>query len=291
VSPKRGKLLGGKPPRRAGKWTRQRGGITTKRDRSFEIEVLGVLAAALFVLGIVGGFTWAMDRQLRGGILRQESEARVRADWVDVEALPAYVPRAFLAVVDPSFLRTGALRTGDDGTTLARELVSQVHLLPAGLGGNARELVMAPLLEHRATKRDLLELYMNRAYIGDHQELELYGIGRATEEYFGKQATELTLGEAATLAGLMLQPRITDPGAEAGAVGARRNEVLEVMLRGELITPDQYRAAMRERLGFQPGLSDPPMTRPADWTLEPEVIRLPPELRSPPDTLTADPLA
>lgn len=249
--------------------------------------LLGTLAIGLFVLGLVGGFAWAADRQLRGGVLRQRAEAQRRPDWVALDRLPAYVPAAFVAVVDPAFLETGTLRAGEEGTTLARELVRQVHLIPGSLGGEARELVMAPLLEHRTDKRELLELFLNRVYLGREQGYPVFGIHHAAREYFDKEPSQLSLGETATLAGLLLAPRIEDPDLRAGAVGARRNEVLRVMWLGELITAEQYRQAASEPLAFQPGLDEFPMTRPADWGRE-AVIRLPENLRPQPDSVPAD---
>jgi membrane peptidoglycan carboxypeptidase len=95
---------------------------------------------------------------------------------------------------------------------------------------------------------------------------------------------ELTISESATLAGMLLQPRIEDPGDKPGAVGVRRNEVLRGMLQQGSISEAEYRAALAEPLGFQPGLSRQPMSRPLDWATETRVIRLPESHRPRPDT-------
>jgi membrane peptidoglycan carboxypeptidase len=97
------------------------------------------------------------------------------------------------------------------------------------------------------------------------------------------------VSEAATLAGLLLRPRIEDPTTRPGAVGVRRNEVLRVMLQQEHITREQYEQAMREPLGFQPGLARQPMSRPLDWADEDRVLRLPEEYRPRPDTTETEP--
>lgn len=282
---KPGKRLGGKPPRRGGSAPRR--GRRRTEEREGNLALLGMLAAGLFVLGGVAGFGWQLDRELRGGLLRQQAVAQQRGDWVEVEELPPYVPAAFVAVVDPSFLQEGAVRTGETGTTLARELTRQVHLLPNSLRGEARELMMGPILEQRTGKRELLELYLNRAYLGEAQGFPLYGVRSAAREYFGKDPRELTLGETATLAGLLLSPRIEDPERSVGSVGVRRGEVLRVLLLGGVITPEEFRAAASEPLAFQPGLDELPMTRPLDLGRE-TVIRLPENLRPRPDSLAAD---
>lgn len=273
---KRGKLLGGQPPRKGGRWG-GRGG--PNKPRPDATRILVSLGIAFFVVGIVGGYAWAQDRQIRGGVLQQAAEARDRPDWVELEELPAYVPSAFAAVVEPAIARQSRLRTGESGTTLAKEIVRQVHLLPEGVIGEARAMAMAPLLEQRTTPTRALEIYLNRVELGTARGFPVYGVWHAAREYFQKAPSELTLSETATLAGLLLEPRVSDPQLQVGAVGARRKEVLEVMLRGGLISEAQYRQAIDEPLGFQPGLADMPMTRPADWGTEREPIRLPEELR------------
>lgn len=274
------KLLGGKPPRRRGR----RGG----RDSGEITSLLLVLGVSFFVLGGVAGFGWALDRQIRGGLLRQQQQAVQRPDWVRIGSLPDYVPAAFVAVVDPAFTRSGAMRTGENGRTISRELVRQIHLLPDNVAGEAREMLMGPVLEQRLSKRELLEIFLNRIFLGTERGYPVYGVNHAAREYFDKDPQQLTLGETATLAGLLLEPRIVDPHDQVGAVGVRRNEVLRVMLLGGLITPEQYQQAVAEPLGFQPGLDRQPMTRPVDWTEETQPIRLPEELRPRPDPVPAD---
>lgn len=275
---KRGKGLGGKPPRRRARWTRTRG----LPDSTPQGSALAVLAIGFFVIGGVIGFGWALDRQIRGGILRQRAEAEQRPDWVTIETLPEYVPEAFLAVVEPRLLTESQLRAPAEGPTVARELVSQVHMLPSSLAGESRERLMAPVLEKRLGRTDIVELYLNRVYLGLSHGYPLYGIYHASREYFEKLPEDLTLGEAATLAALLLDPRIDDPASRVGAVGARRSEVLRVLLMGGLISEEDYRAATAEPLGFQPGLEQMPMSRPADWGAPQPPIRLPPDRRPSP---------
>lgn len=240
------------------------------------------------IVGIVGGFALAADRQLRGGLLEQRSEALVRPDWVAIDSLPAYVPQAFMIVVDPGFDEGGPTSARDERrTTIPRELVRQIHLLDDGLGAEARELVMAPVLEQRATKQQLLELFLNRAYLGTALGgYRIYGIHDAAAEFLGKRARELTLGEVASLAGLLLEPRIDRPDERPGAVGVRRNEVLRALLAAGYIDADQFAEATAERLAFQPGLREPPMTRRIATEADTAVIRLPPQYRVLPEEET-----
>lgn len=278
---KKGRGLSGKAPRRPGRWLR-----TTTRARPGQrtYELMTVMALALLVLGAVAGFAFALDRQIRGGLLDQRAEAMRRPDWVSLDALPEYVPRTFAAVVDPTLLEEGAVRPREEGAAMARELARQIHLLPNSLSGRARELVMGPVLERHLSADQLLELFLNRVYLGRAQGFPVYGVYHAAREYFDKEPQELTLGETATLAGLLLQPRFDDPDAQPGAVGVRRNEVLRVLLVGELISQGQYRTAIAERLPFQPGVEEQPMTRRLELAADTGVIRLPPELLPRPDS-------
>lgn len=281
---KPGKRLGGEPPRRRVKWSRKRG----LPESTPQASTLAVLGIGLFIIGGVAGYGWALDREIRGGILRQRAEAEGRPDWVDLRALPSYVPEAFLAVVEPQLLTDSRLRAPAEGPSVARELVRQVHLLPGSLAGESRERLMGPVLEKRIGRAGMVELYLNRVYLGRAQGYPVYGIYHASREYFEKLPEDLTLAEAATLAGLLLDPRITDPANRVGAVGARRLEVLRVMLAGGLITDEGFREALSEPLGFQPGLEQMPMSRPATWGAPESPIRLPPDRRpSPVDSTEA----
>lgn len=270
--------------RRAGGQAGWQGGAARAVERRSWRQLQLLIVVAMFVLGGVAGFGWAQDRQLRGGLLRQAAAAQRRPDWVPLRALPVHLPRAFLAVVDPTYLGRGVLSTDAAQPTLSRELVRQVHQLGPGARGRARELVMAPLLERHLSRAQLLELFLNRVDLGRSGRWPVSGVHHAAEEYFGKPAAQLTASEAATLAALLLPPRIEEPAASPGAVGIRRNEVLAAMRAAGWLSEEAYRAARAEPLRFQPGIVEPPMSRPADWQAPPPLLRLPPELQPSPDT-------
>jgi hypothetical protein len=270
-------MLEGAPrkPRQARR-TSDSGKSSGTRNAALALLVLITLGA----VGGIGGFAWAMWGRLDEGILAQREAGRRRADWVRLEELPRFVPEAFTAVVDTASFQRTPPEERDRNPMLSRDLVRQVHRLSSGgMGGDARELVMAPLLENALSQRGLLELYLNRISMGRTGDWQVYGIFHASREYFGKDVRRLTLGEAATLAGILLPPALPAPEQSPGAVGARRNEVLKRLLNAGKITEAAYRQAAREPLAFQPGADYAPMSRPVDWKREPEVIRLPPELR------------
>lgn len=288
---KRGKLLGGVKPPRRGRKTSTNGSRSPREHRPGSLQLVGVLVFACLIFGGVAAFGYMMDRQIRGGILAQRVEAAQRSDWVPLESLPAYVPQAFLIAVDPYFEQGGVIRARDArDTTIPRELVRQIHLLNGGIGSTARELVMAPILEQRASKEEILELYLNRVYLGSLDDYPIYGIYHAAVEYLGKRPEELTLSEATTLAGLLLEPRISAPSDRAGAVGIRRNEVLRALLISAQISQEEFSNAIRERLAFQPGLSELPMSRRIATAQDTTVIRLPIEAVPQTGAIADDPI-
>lgn len=284
----KGKLLGG-APKGGGRWK------PAKPERPVPPERRGtatlLLVIALLLVGGVGGFAFQMQRELEGGLVAQWKEARRRDDWVPLGTLPPHVSAAFLAVVDTTNVLRQAQFVPREGPQMARDLVRQVHLLSASPGDQAKQVALTPLLQQRFSHRALLELFLNRVDLGRTGKWHVYGIGHASRDYFGKDARRLTLSESATLAGILLHPRIEDPEERPGAVGPRRNEVLRRMLSSGTIDAAAFRAAVAEPLAFQPGADYAPMTRPADWKEPPPVIRLAPpdSAPSPGDSARASP--
>ena len=283
LKPGRGKALGGAP--RTGKWTRQV--EDTRFGGRHRGSLILLLVLGVVVLGGIGGYVFWANAQLHAGLLKQQKEMRRRPDYVPLRELPPYAREAFAAVIDTTSAARRSLRRGMPLPSASRDLVRQVHRLGGGLGDQARELAMAPLLEAQTSSAGLLELYVNRVAMGRTERWAVIGVQQAAQEYFGKDARRLTLGEAATLAGILLPPRLYDPEAAPGAVGTRRNEVLQILLETGKIGAAQFRAAVAEPLAFQPGVDYAPMTRPADWEEEPRVIRLPEELRPKADSAAA----
>lgn len=279
------KALGGAP--RTGKWTRD-----TPERRRLGGEYRGSMILLLVLGGLIvvgmGVFALFAHARLDAGVVGQYRQSLRRPDWVRISQLPPYEVDAFMAVVDTASFQRLSPYGRQDRPRLTVDLVSQVQRLRRGPVDQAWRAFMVPLAEAQLSRRAMVEFYLNRAYLGQAGDWRVYGVQHASEEYFGKDARRLTLSEAATLAGLMLPPRMLNPQNSPGAAGARRNEVLERLLEAGKIDQAAYQAALREPLAFQPGIDYAPMTRPADWGQEPEVIKLPagviplPDSTSPP---------
>ena len=128
----------------------------------------------------------------------------------------------------------------------------------------AEEFILALWLESRFTKQDILELYLNRVYFGGGN----YGIAAAAHSYFAKTPQDLTLAEAALLAGLIKAPSYFSPTANMDRSRTRAREILRILAETDQIDINQY----AEALAHPPQLQSPP-SKPGfgfvdDWVAE-----------------------
>lgn len=126
------------------------------------------------------------------------------------------------------------------GSTIPQQLVKLVFLSPERtVSRKIKEAVLASEISRRYSKDQILELYLNEIYYGNMA----YGIEAAAETYFGKRAAELTLPEAALLAGLPQAPAVYDPFTNPDAALWRRSQVLRLMVEEGYITAEEAAAA------------------------------------------------
>jgi penicillin-binding protein 1A len=172
---------------------------------------------------------------------------------IPLEQIPRHVREAVIAIEDERFYRHNgvdprailrAVRTnveaGDTeqgGSTITQQYVKQEILKDDSrtFERKLQEASTAIQLERRYSKDRILELYLNAIYFGNGA----YGIEAAAHQYFGKPATELTLAEAALIAGLIQRPTATDPYRKPEAALERRKLVLERMAANDMITDDE----------------------------------------------------
>ncbi|HYF45191.1 MAG TPA: transglycosylase domain-containing protein, partial [Acidimicrobiales bacterium] len=157
--------------------------------------------------------------------------------------------------VDPEGLLRAALanwREGEvvqGGSTITQQYVKNTYTTgERDIARKLREALIATRLERELTKDEILFRYLNTTYFGDGA----YGIGAAAESYFGKPVSELTLSEAALLAGAIASPANYGPRVNAEVAEGRRMTVLRAMRDQELITQRQFRRARRQHIWFAP---------------------------------------
>jgi penicillin-binding protein 1A len=198
---------------------------------------------------------------------------------VDLDKLPPYVPKAFIAIEDRWYYyhigfnpwgivrsqiynwthKGGPLR---GGSTITQQLARNLFLTPKqNYRRKAQELILAVWLEARFSKKQILELYLNRVYFG----AGAYGIEAASQRYFGKPASRLTLGESALLAGMMKGPSRYSPVAATDRAARRATMVLDEMVRIRAITPEEREEAFRNKVRVNPVLANQRAQYFTDW--------------------------
>ncbi len=235
----------------------------------------------------------ALSTTRRPGVTLEASDGRILAtsgdvhgDIVRLRDLPPHLPAAVIAIEDRRFRdhlgidpigiaraawvnwTTGRIVQG--GSTLTQQLAKNLFLTPErSFRRKAQEAVLALWLEWRFTKDELLEIYLNRVYLG----AGAYGVDAAARLFFGVPAARLTLWQSAVLAGLPKAPSRLNPRTAPDAASARAVEVLEAMADTGVLTQQQA-ALATEQIRIPP--------RPArnagwfaDWVLDDLADRFP----------------
>jgi penicillin-binding protein 1A len=149
------------------------------------------------------------------------------------------------AIVRAAFANLTSGRIAQGGSTLTQQLAKNTFLSSErSLKRKIQELWLARRIERNYSKDAILELYVNRIYFGSGY----YGVEAAARGYFGKSAASLSLGEAATLAGIIRAPGLYSPYVNLPLAEKRRNLVLDSMAECGFITPKRAAAAKQQPL-------------------------------------------
>jgi 1A family penicillin-binding protein len=161
-------------------------------------------------------------------------------------------------------LRSGGSTQG--GSTITQQLARTLYLSNTRTyGRKLKEAALAVMLEIFLSKREILQLYLNRVYLSGG----IYGIETMSQKMLGKPASELTLGEAAVIAGIIRAPASYSPWTHVDAARRRGVVVLRRMREEEKITAEQERTARIERIRVLP----PPMVTSARHGYAKEFLR------------------
>lgn len=140
--------------------------------------------------------------------------------------------------------RSGARSAG--GSTLTQQLVKNLYLNPERtFRRKAVEALMALILEARYSKNEILEAYLNEIYLGQNGSVQIVGVEQASQVYFSKRVSYLTLPEAATLAGLIRSPNVNSPIKSRERATERRNLILTLMRDQKRIDEETYARAIQ----------------------------------------------
>jgi len=258
--------------------------------------IWGALAAALVLFWFARDLPrpeTALDAARRPGLTLQDRSGRTFATFGDVVGdslrlrdMPKWLPAAAVAVEDRRFYH----HLGVDPVGIARAIYTNLRYRKLSQGGstitqqvaknlfltNARtfrrkvqELMLTLWLEHSFTKTEILEIWLNRVYLGSGA----WGMDAAARQYFGVSARRLNLWQSAVLAGVPRAPSRINPRADSTAAAARGRDVLAAMADTGVITATEAEVAGA-------AISFPP--RPAtagwfaDWAAEASAAVIPP---------------
>jgi penicillin-binding protein 1A len=201
-------------------------------------------------------------------------------EWLPYDRIPRVMRDATVSVEDKRFyshfgvdpigvarsvkVRFDRGRWVQGGSTITQQLARNVFLNnQKKFGRKFREWILALALERKFSKEQVLELYLNKVYYGGGA----YGIDAAARKFFGHGADELTLSEAAIIAGLVKAPSNYSPTADAEAAVDRAQVVLRVMEENGDITPGEAAAARPQSVKLAPEPKQNSVRYFTDWAL------------------------
>ena len=261
-----------------------------KPDRrlAWRVVRMGVIAAVWGALALALMLAWfgrdlprpevALDAIRRPGLTLQDHAGHAFATFGDVVGdplrlsdLPRFLPAAAVAVEDRRFyrhpgidligiaraafvnLRAGRLMQG--GSTLTQQVAKNLFLTNARtLHRKVQEVMLTLWLEHTFSKAEILEIWLNRVYLGSGA----WGVDAAARMYFGVSARKLNLWQCAVLAGLPRAPSRINPHSDPAAAAARGREVLAAMADTGIIPKAEADAAAGQ-------IAFPPRPATAGW--------------------------
>ena len=205
-----------------------------------------------------------------------------KREAVRFSEIPPVLVHAILATEDHRFFQHAGLdvfgiarallrnagedRLGQGGSTITQQLVKNTYLSPERtLRRKFAEAMLSYALERRLSKEDIFALYCNEVYLGQRDAVAVRGVEEAARVYFGKELKDLSLSEAATIAGMIQGPMRFSPTQHAEAAQARRNLVLGAMTRDGWIAAEQARATSSEPVLVTP-------SSPSDNSLAPYFV-------------------
>lgn len=189
-----------------------------------------------------------------------------RTEGMELENIPDYVPNAVVAIEDERFYEHNGFdikgiaraffknlfagRITGGGSTITQQLTKNALLSSERTyKRKAEELFLAVEIEKHYEKDEILQMYLNHVYFGSGA----WGISAASQKYFNKDISDVSISEAALLAGLLQAPSALDPYNNYDGAVKRRNVVLAKMKEQNIITEDEYNTAVSEEIVLEDG--------------------------------------
>ena len=215
------------------------------------ISRIGEMDQATTVYDDQDELTFTIFKERRIEIALEQVSPNLLNAMLAIEDQRFYEHRGFdlVRIASAAIANVREQRVVQGGSTITQQLARQSFLVPARtLRRKVQELILASRIELQYTKAQIFEMYLNKVYFGDG----LYGIEAASRGYFDKHASELTVAEAALLAGLVKSPSTYAPTVSMSRAVSRRNVVLQVMFENGVID----RATLAEARASSAALAD-----------------------------------
>ena len=209
---------------------------------------------------------YELEPQLITGLFDRENRSKRRL--ITYDEMPKVLVDAIISIEDRRFFQHSGVnyyrfleavlidlraRHAQGGSTLTMQMARMFFLTPERtIKRKLTEMLIAIELEQRLSKKQILELYVNQADMGQRGSFTIKGFGEASEAYFGKDIGSLTLPEAALLAGIVNGPTYFSPYRHPDRAIERRNIVLKAMVENNAITQDQADVAKATPLKLAP---------------------------------------
>ena len=198
-----------------------------------------------------------------------DAKDRSKRRLLKYEEIPKVVQNAVIAIEDRRFFEHGGInyvrlvegvlapilhhRRMQGGSTLTMQMARSFFLSnERSVHRKLAEIMIALQLEHRFTKAEIFAMYVNQVDMGQRGSFDIRGFGEAAQSYFGKDISQLSLAEAALLAGLVNGPSYYSPDRHPDRIIARRNLVLRAMFDNGFITREQLASAQVASLRLAP---------------------------------------
>lgn len=242
------------------------------------LKILAIISASLLFLVITAlsyylivTFGYNLDENklvdLDRGIIFYDSDEKIIEEdsggiaVTDADELPDYLLKAFIAIEDKRFYSHSgtdfraltratlnnikSLSFKEGASTISQQLIKNTHLTAEKtFKRKLIEIKLAKQLEKKHNKKDILEKYLNTIYFGNGN----YGITKAAKAYFGKKPIDLSITEAAALAGSVKAPSVYSPLSDEEKCNARKNLVLKEMLKQKFISETDYEKCKSEKV-------------------------------------------
>jgi penicillin-binding protein 1B len=244
--------------------------IRPGRASKKEFELVRVTFSGDRIAELLGDGTALDSFTLEPEILSNDlSSKSAKRELLSYDEITPLMVQAILAIEDRRFFEHSGVdlkglgrallrnavdeQLGQGGSTITQQLVKNTYLSPdKTLQRKYSEAMLAVALERRLSKNDIFALYCNEIYLGQRDAVAVRGVKEAARIFFGKELKDLTLPEAATLAGMIQSPAHYSPVRHPDEARARRNLVLGAMQLNGWITAEQNASASAEPIVVAP---------------------------------------